>query len=219
MTPPVRMRRSTPCEVRRPGELRWRPHMCSINSVLTDRLPYNATPRWLFASDGWEVRVAPHLLDREFPATAESDTWCVGATGTRAGAAAEQLAALRAHLREWLVYAPDLPTLHHGGCVGADRQAHNAFRETWGKLVRIVVHPASDQPESLCDWSDADEVRDPLPSLVRNRNIAAAVSEGSVLLALPAGPARTRSGTWSTVRWAEKAKRGVVLFLPEGAER
>jgi hypothetical protein len=47
--------------------------------------------------------------------------------------------------------------------------------------------------------------------LQRNRDI---VDATDVLLAAPDGPERVRSGTWSTVRYAYRAGRGVLLVMP-----
>ncbi|TXI11661.1 MAG: hypothetical protein E6Q76_02190 [Rhizobium sp.] len=208
------LRRGAPCHVRRHSEDRWRPHVCAQDRTpLSERLAYNETPAWLFAVEGWELLVEPRHLERD---ASYASTWHVGVTGTRDGLTAAQRAALREHLTAWLLYSiHGPPTFHHGGCVGADREAHELAREVWGKTAVVVIHPASDQPERLCDWRDADELREPLPSLVRNRDIVASVSEGSVLLALPKeNREQRRSGTWATVRYARAECRGVVIFGP-----
>jgi predicted Rossmann fold nucleotide-binding protein DprA/Smf involved in DNA uptake len=52
------------------------------------------------------------------------------------------------------------------------------------------------------------------PYLARNRDI---VLETIALIAAPAEPQeRIRSGTWSTVRFAKKQGKTVILILPDG---
>ncbi|MDY3555278.1 hypothetical protein R5W24_004419 [Gemmata sp. JC717] len=210
------LRRGTPCHVRRTDRDPWRPHVCSEDRTELahgNRLAFNAASEWVFQAGAWQVRVAPHHLERS---ESYASTWHHGITGTREGVSAEQLDRFRAHLREWVMYALDgPPTFHHGGCVGADRQAHRVIREVYGATARIVIHPASDQPERLCDWTDADELREPAPSLDRNRAIVGSVTGSAVLLALPKeATEQRRSGTWSTVRRARESRKGVVLFGP-----
>ena len=117
----------------------------------------------------------------------------IGCSGTRDGMTREQLLAVGRHVGRLLPLEP--PVLHHGGCVGADRQFHDIFRAEYGNGVRIVIHPAGDQPADLCDWGDADELLPARPSLERNRDIVAAIL-GGTLYACPKGMAEEwRSGT------------------------
>jgi predicted Rossmann fold nucleotide-binding protein DprA/Smf involved in DNA uptake len=52
------------------------------------------------------------------------------------------------------------------------------------------------------------------PYLARNRDI---VLETIALIAAPAEPLeQIRSGTWSTVRFAKKQGKTVILILPDG---
>lgn len=136
----------------------------------------------------------------------------VGVTGTRDGMTKPQLAAVRRHAEACAPIAPVV--LHTGGCVGADRQFHDVFRDVFADL-RIVTHPASGLPEELCDWSDADELLDAMPPLRRNADIVDAIVHGT-LWAAPKGPEERRSGTWACVRYARKARRGIVYFWPDG---
>jgi len=170
----------------------------------------------MYRHEGWEVRVAPGHLEAAFPAATTSETH-IGITGTRAGCTQQQTEAIRAHLIQTVLacYAGP-PTFHHGGCVGADRDLHRLVREVWGRTVRIVIHPAIDQPAGLCDWTDADEMREPAPSLVRNRAIVDAIRFGA-LYACPKGMmSEMRSGTWATIRYAERMKKGAIIFWPDG---
>lgn len=98
--------------------------------------------------------------------------------------------------------------VHHGDCVGGDRQVHAICREL-GRYV--VVHPPiSPSKRAFCV---GDEIREVKPYLDRNQDI---VDEVNILIAAPDGPERLRSGTWSTVRRARKRGIPYVVILPDG---
>jgi hypothetical protein len=99
--------------------------------------------------------------------------------------------------------------LHHGLCLGADAEAH-ALARTLG--LRIIGHPPTSS--GLRVWLECDELREPRQFLVRNRNICL---ETELLIAAPDGPERLRSGTWSTIRYADKRLRMPVIVLPRAA--
>ncbi len=126
----------------------------------------------------------------------------IGITGTRYGTTHEQLQeGVLIILRE----EPD--EVHHGDCVGADAEVHHAVGyDQW-----IVKHPPIDSKHRA--WCEGGLCRDPLPYHVRNHNI---VDETDLLLAFPDGPERLRSGTWSTVRYAEATGKPVTIIYPDG---
>lgn len=99
--------------------------------------------------------------------------------------------------------------------MGADAQAVAITRRLFGGAVTIVGHPGNWAP--LVD-KDAVATSHPLhpcrPPLERNRTI---VDECEVLVACPAGPEVTRSGTWSTIRYARRIGRPVVIIYPDGS--
>jgi hypothetical protein len=134
----------------------------------------------------------------------------LGFTGTRRGMTGAQLDAV-----DKLIVAmtdDDKRTeFHHGGCVGADMDFHMIANE-YGP---VIVHPGPDGP--LCAkglrgcpiWLPAKSY------LARNRDI---VDACDLLIAAPHGPEEQRSGTWSTVRYARKVGRPVVVVWPDGRE-
>lgn len=129
-----------------------------------------------------------------------------GFTGTRHGLTPPQRNALLSEigvLHGWL---------HHGDCVGADAYAH-ALAVSFGLLVQI--HPPI-APELRAWCRDADVVLEPAPHLVRNRAI---VDATKLLIATPVSEEVLRSGTWSTVRYARRIGRPVVLVMPDGSVR
>ena len=102
----------------------------------------------------------------------------------------------------------------HGGCIGVDRFVHNLCLRH-GVLVEVFPSSKHDHwvtPPATYAWG---RVHEPAPPLKRNRIIA----ERTVgLVAVPATETEVlRSGTWSTVRYARKVNKPVVLLLPSGA--
>jgi hypothetical protein len=131
------------------------------------------------------------------------DGYCFGLTTTRHGMSGEQKAAMRTFL------LGSIGELHHGLCVGGDADGHQIAREFgyW-----IVGHPPTSA--ALRANLSCDEMRPAKPYLVRNKHI---VDETIALIAAPSEPEeQPRGGTWSTVRYARKIGRPVVLILPNG---
>lgn len=125
----------------------------------------------------------------------------VGFTGSRNQPTEEQVGKLGLALI--VVGATEL---HHGDCVGSDAAAHNVARNLG---LRVVVHPPiNDNWRAFCV---PDEIRPEYEYLDRNRHI---VEDTDLLIALPDGPERKRSGTWSTIRYAHSLGRQVVMWLP-----
>lgn len=134
----------------------------------------------------------------------------VGFTGTRRGMTAEQHESVTALLERLL---GERGSFHHGDCVGADDQA----AETAKQLGFVVyAHPASDVAKEYVahSWVRLGTVRNlAAPALQRNRNI---VDACDVLVAAPGSMARLRSGTWATIRYAQKVGRRVIVVEKDG---
>jgi hypothetical protein len=125
----------------------------------------------------------------------------VGFTGTREGLSAGQHKALATFLS-----TIDIVEFHHGDCVGADAQAHDLVRKL-KPAARIITHPGNSVGFSASKVADEyDKTRD---NIERNRLI---VDLCRVLIACPLGPEALRSGTWSTVRYARKVRRPLVII-------
>lgn len=133
----------------------------------------------------------------------------LGFTATRTGMTIWQKKRFRAFLKHVR------PTeFHHGDCIGGDMQAHRIVREVLPKC-RIVAHPC-DIPRMRA-FCNADEIRDPLPPLVRNANI---VRETGELVAAPeTTQEQQRSGTWATVREARRQSKLVEVLEREQEDR
>jgi hypothetical protein len=136
----------------------------------------------------------------------------VGFTGTQRGMTLEQRITLRKILSK-IFYTNTgfgLPQFRHGDCIGADSEAHDIARDLgyW-----IAVHPptksnkrAHKKGNLICATKDY---------LDRNKDI---VSVSNVLIAIPGEVQEMiRSGTWSTIRYAKKNLKPVVIIWPDGS--
>lgn len=108
--------------------------------------------------------------------------------------------------------------LHHGACVGADEQA-GAIAAALG--IKVLIYPAfplghrgrgaTDGPRGRIAVEHFEREKCYPAPLERNRWI---VDAGEALVAAPIGAEILRSGTWSTVRYARKLGRPLVVIYP-----
>lgn len=133
--------------------------------------------------------------------------WVLGVTGTRKGANKAQKE-LILEIIDWT----RVRELHHGDCVGVDE---TMFEIAKARHIRTVAHPPD--KDVLRAFTKSDEIRKPLPYLVRNRNI---VSEVSKLVGVPSTmKERMHSGTWYTIRHARKMRCKIMTIYPDGTVR
>ena len=127
----------------------------------------------------------------------------VGFTGTRHSMTINQAETLKEMLEKLSV-----TELHHGDCIGADAQAHKIAKEIG---LKVVLHPPTDHKwRAFCQ---ADKEREAKPYLLRNQDI---VDETDMLMAAPqTKEEQKKSGTWSTVRYARKKQKPLVLVFGE----
>lgn len=131
-----------------------------------------------------------------------------GFTGTREGMTDKQKAMLYGWLKGTTGH------FHHGDCLGADSEAHDIADECG---YAIILHPPSDP--KLRAWREVPRhmMRPEAPYITRNRHI---VDETTALIAAPAEPdEQPRGGTWSTVKYARRQGKAIVLILPDGKIR
>lgn len=129
----------------------------------------------------------------------------IGTTGARTKRPEDVCQRFRELLTEW-----GATELHHGDCVGWDKQAHD-IAVSLG--ITTVAHPPDNS--KMRAFCCADYVRPALPYLERNREIVLSTVK---MIAAPDGPEVARSGTWSTIRTAKKMGRaGVILGLQSTA--
>lgn len=127
----------------------------------------------------------------------------VGFTGTQDGMTEEQATRF-----ELIIISSIIAEFHHGDCIGADADAHDMVAEHG---VKIVIHPP-DIPMKRAFRKGT--ILPEKPYLVRNRDI---VDASDVLLATPReNYEQRRSGTWSTIRYAQKCGKSILLIWPNG---
>lgn len=140
----------------------------------------------------------------------------VGFTGTRKGMSDNQKEELENILADYFEECGgNVAEFHHGDCEGADEEAH---RIAWYFTDKLVSHPPKESRyraytigymdvewdgEHYGLWPEKDY-------LDRNKDI---VNETDVLIAAPfTMKEELRSGTWSTVRYAKKRNKPVILL-------
>lgn len=130
----------------------------------------------------------------------------IGFTGTREGMSKSQ----KKLFKESILIINEkerIDEFHHGDCIGADSEAHDLIREHLPD-VKIVVHPPK---ESTLRAFRLGIIRTPKPYLDRNKDI---VNEIDLLIASPKELDEVkRSGTWSTIRYAKKNFKPVIILL------
>jgi hypothetical protein len=127
------------------------------------------------------------------------------------GSSTETSTAQRVAFTGWVsAHSRDIDEFDHGDCVKADEFAHAVIREFTN--AKIIVHPPTSGRKRA--WCNGDVTWFPKPYLARNKDV---VDSGEVLLAMPHGEEEQRSGTWSTIRYARKRGKPVVIFWPDGA--
>lgn len=139
----------------------------------------------------------------------------IGFTGTQEGMTISQRGALEEYL-ETLAYNGNefVPIeVHHGLCIGADRQFHSLCVSMG---FNIVGHPPKNTSK-MAEFNLKEFVRleEPKEYLDRNSDI---VKDTECLFVCPKGfQEETRSGTWATFRRALWANKPRVVFFPDGS--
>lgn len=148
----------------------------------------------------------------------------LGFTGTRQGTTDAQRELIRVTIHECAIQAEFSKAklvFAHGGAEGADFEAHWIAGKS-GKVSQIVIYPAKrakiarkrfEGKGMLSEviWKPEDE------PLKHNGFI---VAECSSLLACPAGyEEELRSGTWATIRLAQKKEKRIIIIWPNGARQ
>jgi len=134
----------------------------------------------------------------------------IGYTGTQRGMTALQCRAI------WDIVWRREFIAHHGDCVGGDAQFDVIVRRATG-CQGVVIHPCDlDAKRAYCEIRQGvDILREVKTPLDRNRDI---VAEIDLLIAGPGEMIpKQRSGTWTTVRYAQEARRRLMIVFPNGA--
>lgn len=133
----------------------------------------------------------------------------IGITGTREGCTTEQLKSF-AIMLDHLVNLGGYDELHHGDCLGVDEQGHTVATQL--NCTTVCHPPVSDYMRA---YTHNDQTRKEYDYLERDHNI---VKEADVLVACPKGSEKDhyRSGTWTTIRFARKEGKEIVIVWPDG---
>lgn len=127
----------------------------------------------------------------------------IGFTGTRNGMTEYQL-----HTFHDLLI-PYSGWFHHGDCIGADVQAHDI---AVSQGFNICIHPPLQ--DTLRAYCCSSHIAIPLNYLARNHEI---VNAANLLIAAPNSEKDTRSGTWSTIRYASKRNKRIIIIWADGS--
>lgn len=129
----------------------------------------------------------------------------IGFTGSSTTITEAQVDALQG-----LLVKLDTSEFHHGDCIVADVTAAELVHKLG---IYIVCHPPKNSYKAaFTDFNN--ESRSPLHYMDRNKNI---VNETEILIAVPDGPEKVRSGTWSTVRYARKLSKEIYIIHSDGS--
>lgn len=129
----------------------------------------------------------------------------LGFTGTQLGITREQ-ASLLIH-----IFGEIHPELFvHGDCIGADSNAHDIAAALG---IPVWIHPPLDEKKRA--FKQGDFYEEPKAYIERNHNI---VDGSTVMVACPNSyREQLRSGTWATVRYAQKQGKKVLIIYPDGS--
>lgn len=133
----------------------------------------------------------------------------IGITGTRNGLTFEQKNQFRRLSNNYKNIE-----LHIGDCLGADIETTEIVYNNQFIHSFIVVHPPKDS-KFRAFFDNYDYIHNELDYLTRNKMI---VDETHLLFAFPnTYKEQLRSGTWSTIRYAKKKNKKVVIIFPDGS--
>ena len=133
----------------------------------------------------------------------------IGITGSRGGMTLLQLETFLNVIEEM-----DIEEVHQGCCNGVDEMATIACKD---RNITVIGHPPTNDKElSELAVEKSSAVRKQAEYLERNRNIVDSVD---LLIAIPnTDKEQVRSGTWSTVRYARKRSKKIIIIYPNGSK-
>ena len=123
----------------------------------------------------------------------------IGFTGTQRGMSPNQRHELL------LLLSNEKCEFHHGDCIGADEEAH-LIATNCG--CTIYVHPPENSSKRA--FCKAQHIRELKPYLKRNQDI---IDETDFIIAAPKSEKyERRSGTWWTIKHANKIGKKVIIL-------
>lgn len=130
----------------------------------------------------------------------------IGVTGTRYGT---NETTLNKFLELFTSLENDIIELHHGDCVGVDKQIHDLLNN----VCRVIIHPPSNRTHrAMCTPRDGEIMKE-REYLKRNKDI---VSISDIIFAFPSSNEILHSGTWATIRLAKKLNKQLVILYACG---
>jgi len=133
----------------------------------------------------------------------------VSFTGTRKGITDFQESTIRDTLHNHIFTFDDF---HHGDCKGADEQFHNLVIEHINKFGgEMIIHPPDNNKHRA--FCEEGTILPEKPYLERNKDI---VDACDLIIATPHRDDeinKQRSGTWSTIRYAKKQKKDIIIII------
>jgi hypothetical protein len=152
----------------------------------------------------------------------ERTVMIIGFTGTRHGMHDLQIRALR-YILIGIQLITDISEVHHGDCMGADEMFHNIIIKYFNNdlrskhpMINIKIHPpVNESNRARCQPGLFGETLPAKEYLERNKDIVEACD---MLIATPKEMKEIiRSGTWSTIRYARKMKKSIIIVYPDGS--
>lgn len=133
----------------------------------------------------------------------------VGFTGTKMGMRQPQQQKVYEILKN-LKTSEEKQEFHHGDCIGADAEAAGM---AYALEYYIVSHPPTSS-KNRAYFTLNDRICLEFEYLVRDEHI---VKSCDILIAAPNTPYEIlRSGTWTTVRYARKLHKKIIVVNPDG---
>ena len=131
----------------------------------------------------------------------------IGFTGSRTGMTIQARKTFEEFLKTITI-----DEFHHGDCIGCDAEAHEIVSS---KGITTIIHPPTNsKARAFCLGNSILPAKE---YLKRNQDI---VNCTDVLIAFtPTKEEIVRSGTWSTIRYAKKQKKHIIIFHPDGTWR
>ena len=134
----------------------------------------------------------------------------IGFTGTLEGLTKSQASSFLE-----LVSILNISEFEHGDAIGADQESHNIILDN--KLLnseKIFKRPCTISNKRAFT-KEGIILENPIAPLKRNHKI---VDDVDILIACPKGfEEELRSGTWATIRYANKIKKEVYIIFPDGS--
>ena len=127
----------------------------------------------------------------------------IGFTGTQRGMTNKQKSEFTKYLRLYIDKNTNV-IFHHGDCIGADTDAHEIAKKL---NCKIVIHPPKNEKKRA--FCKGDIILKQKDYLKRNKDI---VDISEILIGAPDSPEKLRSGTWSTIRYARKSEKIIIII-------